>query len=152
VTWGSVIGVIGMCFREVPGGVSGVCRDVVNPFLIRFSAYFSDRIFAIIESFDPRFDVYPIFLYCNYEKPDICLTHIWSEAKFTALYSSEASEDEYLVFYQASSMNRDQNSIELSPFKVNALLNAHPPHPRPLHPRPSYPRRPHPRPVELSPV
>jgi hypothetical protein len=32
---------------------------VVNPFLIRFSAYFSDRIFAIIENFDPRFDVYP---------------------------------------------------------------------------------------------
>jgi hypothetical protein len=34
---------------------------VVNPFLIRFSAYFSDRIFAIIENFDPRFDVYPFF-------------------------------------------------------------------------------------------
>jgi hypothetical protein len=52
-----VIGVIGVCFREVPGWFQGACRDVVNPFLIRFSAYFSDRIFAIIENFDPIFDV-----------------------------------------------------------------------------------------------
>jgi hypothetical protein len=45
------------------GGFQGACRDVVNLFLIRFSAYFSNRIFAIIENFDPRFDVYPFHLF-----------------------------------------------------------------------------------------